>query len=288
MTLGLLLTSVTLGLRHGIDWDHIAAIADLTNSSDSRRRGLLWSVLYATGHAFVVFCLGSVAILAGASIPQSVDVWMSKIVGITLIGLGGWIVIELARQGRAFRLRSRWMLIISSTSAGLRRARRHRASDSNTISRTSSADPTAHELPAEAPAFVSTAIATDPLARPGAHAHRHGDHAPVDHTGRYGNSMATGIGMLHGIGVESPTQITLFVASTSVGGTSIGMMLLAGWVSGLVAANFGLAVLASLGLLHAERNFAVYATLAVIVGGLSVAMGALLVAGTDLLPEINL
>lgn len=59
MTLGLLLTSVLLGMRHGIDWDHIAAISDLTSNSSSRRRGIALSGLYAGGHALVVFLLGA-------------------------------------------------------------------------------------------------------------------------------------------------------------------------------------------------------------------------------------
>lgn len=89
MTLGLFLTALGLGLRHGIDWDHIAAIADLT----------------------------------GTTIPESFDAWMGRAVGVTLVALGGWIIIELARKGRAFRLRSRWMLIIEGTFAGFRKVR---------------------------------------------------------------------------------------------------------------------------------------------------------------------
>jgi high-affinity nickel permease len=33
--LGLLGTGLALGLRHGIDWDHIAAIADIASSTTS-------------------------------------------------------------------------------------------------------------------------------------------------------------------------------------------------------------------------------------------------------------
>ena len=123
MTIGLLLTALTLGLRHGVDWDHIAAISDLCGTAENRRRGFRLSLLYALGHAAVVLALGSAAIVLGAAIPESLDEWMARFVGLTLVGLGGWVLFGLARHGRDFRLRSRWMLILQGTFAGLRRVR---------------------------------------------------------------------------------------------------------------------------------------------------------------------
>jgi len=92
--------------------------------------------------------------------------------------------------------------------------------------------------------------------------------------------------MLHGVGFESPTQIAVFVASTSVEGGNVGLMVLLAWVVGLVLANSGLAVLAGLGLLNAERNFTIYATLAVVVAVASIVVGIMFVGEWDLLPEI--
>jgi high-affinity nickel-transport protein len=94
--------------------------------------------------------------------------------------------------------------------------------------------------------------------------------------------------MLHGIGVESPTQIALFVASTSVAGAGVGLLLLAGWIVGLILANAALALLAGFGLLHAERNFGIYATLAVVVGVVSIVMGTIFALDLDALHAINL
>ena len=84
---------------------------------------------------------------------------------------------------------------------------------------------------------------------------------------------------LHGIGVESPTQIAVFVASTSIGGGGLGLVLLIAWVIGLVVANAMLALLAVFGLLHAERNSAVYRLIALFVGVASIAMGVLYLTG---------
>ena len=36
--IALVATGVGLGIRHGIDWDHIAAISDVTGTQRSRRR----------------------------------------------------------------------------------------------------------------------------------------------------------------------------------------------------------------------------------------------------------
>ena len=331
MTVGLFLTALGLGLRHGIDWDHIAAIADLSASAESRKRGFLLSFLYAAGHGVVVIALGALAILFGASLPEGVDVWMGRVVGATLVALGAWVLIELVRKGRDFRLRSRWILVLGGTFAGLRRVRQvsarrklrieHDHDHDHTELRRDTADhEQAHahdhahtsdddviDLTAEAP---TPAMATghtegsvsgsDPQRRfawfggRGSHGHGLGHTHTHSHPHLHettladsvtgagaGNGTAAGIGLLHGIGFESPTQIAVFVASTSVVGAWAGFGLLAAWVAGLIIANSALAVLAAYGLLGAERNFVIYATVAVLVGLISLAMGVLLLAGVD-------
>lgn len=85
--------------------------------------------------------------------------------------------------------------------------------------------------------------------------------------------------MLHGIGIESPTQIAIFVASTAVAGTTVGLALLGAWVVGLIIANAGLAMLAGMGMLQADRSYPVYATLAVVLGVASLVMGTLYLTG---------
>jgi|GEM_PF-3789977 len=55
---GLVVAALALGLRHGIDWDHIAAITDITASQDSPRAGVKLGTLYVLGHAAVVLVLG--------------------------------------------------------------------------------------------------------------------------------------------------------------------------------------------------------------------------------------
>ena len=301
--MGLLLTSFGLGLRHGVDWDHIAAIADLSSSAPTRRRGYALSFLYAIGHAAVVFALGVAAIAFGSSLPSGFDEWMGRIAGLTLIALGLWVAVELARHGRDFRLRSRWMLILDGTFAGLRRVRTRRGGRRVSVEHehghehvdetheTQHAHDHAHqevEAIAPVPAVVVGASSAGRL-RSRRHSHRHRHELALPSTASpYGTGTATGVGMLHGVGVESPTQIAIFVASTSIAGTRTGIVLLLAWVVGLVAANSILAVLAGFGMLHAEKNFAVYATIASVVAITSVVVGTALVFGADVLPAIEL
>jgi cytochrome c biogenesis protein CcdA len=307
MSLGLLLTALGLGLRHGIDWDHIAAITDLSGTADNRRRGFVLSMAYAIGHGAVVFALGTLAIAFGLLIPESLEAWMGRIVGLTLIALGGWILVELTRKGRNFRLRSRWMLVIDGTFAGLRHVRNGLTGRSITIEHehvhTHSDDDTAHdEAPAHDHAHVGvvteTVLVPVPVAATGwrgvrermhQHNHRH-SHAlalPDRPDVSYGRGTATGIGMLHGVGIESPTQIAIFVASTSAAGVSFGLMLLSTWVIGLIVANAGLALLAGAGLLNADRSFPVYATVAIVVSGASILLGTFYLFGLEVLPAIS-
>ena len=295
MTVGLVITSLLFGMRHGVDWDHIAAIADLSSTAATRRRGFLLSFLYAVGHAVVVLVLGALAIVFGASLPSGVDTWMSRVVGATLVGLGAWIVFDLIRSRREFRLRSRWMLVFQGVFAGFRRVRSVRNErkiivDHDHLHDVDHGHEHGHEHQPDPVGVGVVALAVPSMTwaeRLHGHRHHHEVALPSEASG-YGNGTAAGIGMLHGVGVESPTQIAIFVASTSVAGSDAGVVLLLAWIVGLVLANSVLAILAGYGLLHAERNFVVYASLAVFVAIASVAMGFLLVAGIDILPEINL
>lgn len=308
MSLGLLLTALGLGLRHGIDWDHIAAIADLSSSTKSRRRGFLLSMTYAVGHGAVVFALGTLAIAFGLAIPDGLDAWMGRIVGLTLIALGVWILAELLRRGRDFRLRSRWMLVINGTFAGLRRVRaglsgrkisiehdHEHEHEADSLEHTAApAHDHAHvEALVDSPAAVTSGAASgwrafrERLQHNHSHPHSHELALPDQPDATYGHRTATGIGMLHGVGIESPTQIAIFVASSSVAGVGFGLTLLGAWVIGLIVANAGLALVAGAGLLNAERSFPVYAGLAVVLSVLSIALGTLYILGLDVLPAIS-
>src|SRR5437899_1978698 len=122
---GLVLTAVGFGFRHGIDWDHIAALTDITSSQDDSRRSMFLATLYALGHGLVVLVLGSAAIVFAERLPRAVDTVMERFVGGTLVLLAVYVVFALVRHGRDFRMRSRWMLLFSGFGRLVRLARRH-------------------------------------------------------------------------------------------------------------------------------------------------------------------
>lgn len=105
----LLMSMFVLGLRHGFDWDHLAALADI--SSVSSARGFWLCFLYAAGHAAVVLALGLLAVQAGARLPSWLDAIMEPVVGATLIALALWLIYTMWRCGAKFTLPSRLTLL---------------------------------------------------------------------------------------------------------------------------------------------------------------------------------
>ena len=113
-------TGLGLGLRHGVDFDHIAAITDITGAQPHRGKAIILGTLYALGHAFVVAVLGTLAILFGSTLPESMDKVMELIVGVTLVALGIWLFYSLWDKGADYQLRSRWMLVFVFVRRGYR------------------------------------------------------------------------------------------------------------------------------------------------------------------------
>src|SRR5580692_5409859 len=87
-----LLSAAILGFRHGFDYDHIAAITDITSVQTSRWRGMRLGLLYALGHAAMVAVLGSAVIVFQLSLPHGVDRIAERLVGLTLLILGVYVL----------------------------------------------------------------------------------------------------------------------------------------------------------------------------------------------------
>jgi high-affinity nickel-transport protein len=113
--IALLVSGVGLGLRHGIDWDHIAAITDVTGAQPSRVRALAMASLYAAGHAVVVVAIGLIAIWFGSTLPEWVDGYLETVVGATLVMLGIWVFWSMRKNHGHLVLKSRWMLAFQGT-----------------------------------------------------------------------------------------------------------------------------------------------------------------------------
>ncbi len=283
---GLLITAFWFGFRHGIDWDHIAAITDITSSQEERRDSILFGTLYVSGHALVVLILGSLAILLGTFIPEGFDVFMTKVVGVTLVVLGVYVFVALIKHGRDFRLRSRWMLIF----AGVRRSARWAKGKVRARAGGSRAVEEAFEISESEMSDGSDP--TDPSlwhhghhGRPG---HHHHDVPSADDPFmNYGTATAFGVGMVHGIGAETPTQVLIFLTAAGTGGKAAGMAVLLAFIVGLVSSNTLITLGSAFGFLKASKNWAIYATVAVITGFFSLVIGILFLIGQEsLLPAL--
>jgi cytochrome c biogenesis protein CcdA len=271
---GLLVASFWFGFRHGIDWDHIAAITDITSSQEDRARSIGFGTLYVVGHAVVVFVLGVVAILVGQELPESVDAAMGRVVGVTLIVLGVYVFWSLIRHGREFRMRSRWMLLFAGIRSAWWKVRGRRSPSVVEHDHDHEREP----VHAHAGGGAEAVDADDRIAewhhghhgRPGHHHHKHPE--PDDP---------------FVIGAETPTQILIVTAAAGAGGKAAGVAVLAAFLVGLITSNSVITVGTAFGFLRASKNFAVYATVAVITGVFSLVIGVLFVLGKDtILPAL--
>lgn len=265
------------GMRHGIDLDHLAAISDITGSQTGKARSIFLATVYAVGHALAIVVLGSVAVLAGDRLPRSVDEIMEPVVGASLLVLGSYVLYSLARHGRDFRLRSRWMLLFDGVRKTFRWLERRRHTRRIEIEHAHPAGAPDHDHALLAVARrASTAATTTAVASP---KHRHVLALPDDPFPRYGVATAAGVGVIHGVGAETPTQILLLVTAAGVGGGPVGLLLLGVFIFGLLVSNTAVAVGTTLGFASGRRAPAVYLALALITGIASIAMGAFYLTG---------
>lgn len=274
--LALLATGLGLGLRHGIDWDHIAAITDITGTMgtsenapegeaqaagtgrmgavatarpatlvrESRWRFFL-ATLYAVGHAIVVVILGLIAIWTSSLLPEWIDPLMERIVGITLLLLGVWIFYSLWRYGRDFRLRSRWMLVFALIGRGWAR--------------------------------LKGKLTGQPLD----HDHDHG-------IAQYGVKTALGIGMIHGIGAETGSQALLLAGAAGATTQLAGSAMLVAFVIGLIISNSLIAAFSAYGFVSSRTRQNVYLVVGAIAGVFSLIVGFLFTTGMGTaLPDIQ-
>lgn len=193
-----LLSAGVLGFRHGFDYDHIAAITDITSLEPSRTRGMRMGLLYVLGHAATVAVLGAAVIVFQRSLPAQIDNWAERLVGLTLVVLGLYVFGSMLRQKEAFRPRSRAALMIGGFRWLRRKAR------------------------AAIRPCGEGAIALDC------------DHA-IDEP--YSKGTVFTIGIIHGLGAETPSQLLLFLLAANLGGIGRGFLGLAMFLGGLLIMN---------------------------------------------------
>ncbi len=300
---GVLLTGLALGIRHGIDWDHIAAITDITSTTAAadvaesaharqhehvtghhhghggaielrahdagpgadtlappgastaagtvagwggRLEAIRLGTLYAVGHGVVVIVLGIAALSFGAILPDWLDPIMGRVVGITLVLLGAWVLYSVYRYavgGGTFRLRSRWMLAFDGVRYGWRR------------------------LQAKL------------------HGHEHVE--PLEMSS-YGKRTAFGVGMIHGVGAETGTQVLLIAAVGGAASAGLGIPMLLAFVLGLLISNFAIVLFSTFGFVASQTRERIYVAVGAVAGVFSLVLGLIFVFGLEaLVPDME-
>ncbi len=278
LEIGLVATAFALGFRHGFDWDHLAALSDIAASQQSRRRSMALATLYALGHAAVAFAIGAAVIVASAHLPVSVGEAMERIVGVTLVALGVFVIASWARNGRDFRMPSRGMLLL----VGFRRLRRPRPAPVVIEHEHDHPVGEPHDLEHQHALVGVSPHGTVPTHR---HRHRHVAAMPDDPLPTYGGRVTFGVGMVHGIGFETPTQALVFVTAAGAGSRASGLLVLACFLVGLLAANSVVAVASTLGFTGAGSRARLYTLASLVAAAASLVLGLLYVLGKgDVLP----
>ncbi len=291
--LALLLGMAALGFRHGFDWDHIAAITDITSTTTAghtevdvpagspvtphghsveERRGHEHQHGAAPGtmHAFgesrfaheqrhAIF-LASLYALGHASVVL--------VLGVAALLLGAilpaWVDPILQRVvGATLVLLGAWVLYSVVQYARGKGEFRMR----------------------------SRWMLVFDLARNGwgalqARIHGH-EHKPSAHGSQYGPRAAFGVGMIHGIGAETGSQALLLAGVAGVTGVT-GIVILLAFVVGLLASNTLVAVVSASGFIGAQRMRTLYVIVGGFAGVASLIIGLIFIGGLGtVLPDLQ-
>lgn len=211
-----LFSCLLLGLRHGFDYDHLAAISDITSVQRGWREGMRLGLLYALGHALTVALLGGGVLFLHLSLPPRLDAVGERLVGATLVVLAIYVLVTSWRSRRHLEAgsshthvaRSRIALLISGARTAAWWVRRR---------------------------FGSHEPRPDPFAF------------------RYDQSSVFTVGIIHGLGAETPSQLLLFLLAANLGGTSRGLFGLVCFILGLLLMNTLMTASAS-GIFAGSRN----------------------------------
>ncbi|MGA8068458.1 MAG: hypothetical protein WCA47_14110 [Terriglobales bacterium] len=186
-----LMSAAILGFRHGFDYDHIAAISDIASVQTDRWRRMRLGLLYAVGHAAMVTVLGSAVIVFQLSLPRGIDRIAERLVGLTLLILGVYVLGSLINGNSAPRSR--------------------------------------FHLMAGAARWIHWQMKR--------YWHDHDVPRPTDKAWNYSSKSVLVIGLVHGLGAETPSQLMIFLLAANLGGIGKGFLGLAMFIAGLLVMN---------------------------------------------------
>ncbi len=281
---GVLLGMVALGFRHGFDWDHIAAITDITSTTTAghtevdvpagapvtphghepaEMRGHVHqhqvepSAMHSFGESRFAheqrhaIGLASLYALGHASVGVALGV-LALLVGAIL---PKWIDPILEKVvGATLVLLGAWVLYSVVQYARGRGEFRMRSRW-----------------------MLVFDVARDAWDRVQARIHGH-EHTPSAHSTQYGPRTAFGVGMIHGVGAETGSQALLLAGVAGVTGVT-GVVILLAFVVGLLISNTLVAVVSASGFIGAQRLRTVYVIVGAVAGLASLLIGVIFISG---------
>lgn len=212
-TFSLIGLALVWGARHGLDWDHVAAISDITGTNANPKHGAFVSLFYVLGHGSIVAFLGIPVVFLGIRLPTSIDKLLSPFVGITLIILGVSLLFSVFRKGKSFRMQNRWFLLFKHIFK-----HKHKSD--------------------------SLSLKTSYL-----------------------------VGIIHGIGAQTPTQLVLFLTAGNVQSGISGALIIFSFIFGIIFIHSVLTILSILGYSMTSKNPFLHISLGIIGGIFSLIVG---------------
>ena len=117
------------------------------------------------------------------------------------------------------------------------------------------------------------------------HGHQHVE--PLEMSS-YGPRTAFGVGMIHGIGAETATQVLFIAAIGGAGSIGLGVPMMLAFVVGLVISNTLIVVISASGFLASQGRRQIYVIVGAIAGLFSLVIGAAFLFGfEDVLPNLE-
>lgn len=302
--IGVLLTGLLLGIRHGIDWDHIAAISDITSTTAAA--GIAEAAHtdqhltvpgHVHGHGGHPEVRAHDAGPGGATLSPSLAVrppmgrtrflaGQAEAIRLgTLYALGhGAVVIALGLAALAFgALLPDWLDPIMGRVVGFTLV---------ALGLWVMYSIYRYARGGEKFRLRSRWMLVFDGVRYGwrtfqARLHGHEHVEPLEMSS-YGARTSFGVGMIHGVGAETGSQVLLIAAVGGAASAGLGVPMLLAFVLGLLISNFAIVVLSSVSFVSSQTREWLYVSIGAVAGLFSLFVGTIFLFGLDtVLPDLG-
>ena len=121
----------------------------------------------------------------------------------------------------------------------------------------------------------------------GAKLHGH-DHVEPVEMSAYGPRTAFGVGMIHGVGAETGSQVLIIAAVGGAASVGLGIPMMAAFIVGLLISNSLIVFLSATGFVASQLRSRIYLAIGVLAGAFSLIVGVLFLLEAEAsLPDLN-